>query len=237
MPILKLRTSDEKIYKVDSDLVKYSINLKSALDKVDIDNFPKGEIIDLPNSDPKLIKKCINFVKLQAKYLEPTRSVLTESDVSDDEFVGSDSSQPRGQFYLESSDNIQFPVGCEVIEESDILKDLLDLTPDDPSTVIPLPNVHSKHIRLIIDLVKIKQDDSLDQEKNMCNYMKRFGLEEAVEILQLASYLQMQILIDATAPLVSEFLSTNSHRPNFIQGFFNLKDDLTEEMKEGIREN
>ncbi|XP_044582213.1 SKP1-like protein 5 [Cotesia glomerata] len=239
MPILKLRTLDGRIYRVDSDLVKYSINLKKELEKVDIDNLQEGEIINLPYSDPKLINRCINFVKLQAKYLEPTRKYLsTDSDVSNDGFVRSNSSQAREKFYLESSDGIQFLVGREVIEESAVLKDMLEMTPDDPSSIIPLPNVHSKHMRMIIDLVKIKHnhedEDSLDREKNIYNYMQRFGLKEAVEILQIATYLQMHLLIAAAAPTVSKFLSTNRHRPNFIRGFLKLEDDLTEEMKEEL---
>ncbi|CAD6233871.1 GSCOCG00007365001-RA-CDS [Cotesia congregata] len=115
---------------------------------------------------------------------------------------------------------------------------MCEMTSDDPSAVIPLPNVHSKHVRMIIDLVKIKyndkNEDPLDREKNIYDYMQRFGLSEAVEILKVADYLQMYSLIAAAAPTVSEFLSTNSHRPNFIRGFFALRDDLTEEMKEEI---
>ncbi|XP_053594628.1 uncharacterized protein LOC103580591 [Microplitis demolitor] len=234
MPILTLRTNDGKIHKLNSDLIRYSATLKNLLQDVNIDEYREGDIISLPYKESSLIDKCINFVKTQAKYLEPENTVyqLTESVNSDESL-----SQSGDIYYLESSDKIAFKVHKNVITLSSVWKEVVEIMGDTSDNIVPVPKIHSQVLRLLVEWAELKHENININRKSTNEssewetvFFKDVEINLLFELVNAANYLDIPELLSATTTSVANHLNQESIQN--IRKLFHVEDDLHTNLKE-----
>ncbi|KAM0874460.1 hypothetical protein ACQ4PT_037407 [Festuca glaucescens] len=148
---------------------------------------------------------------------------------------------------LESSDKQQFQVEEAVAMKSQTIKHMIE--DDCANNVIPLPNVNSKILAMVIEYCKehVKaagaadaDGDSDPSSKDAATGLKKFD-EEFVKVDQptlfdlilAANYLDIKELLDLTCQTVADMIKGKT--PEEIRKTFNIKNDFTKEEEEEIR--
>ena len=147
---------------------------------------------------------------------------------------------------LQSSDGDAFEVEKIVACMSNTIKTMLeDLDiADDDDEVIPLPNVKSKTMKLVLKWAEHhKNDPAPDDDDNkekrtddISSWDKYFLNLDQVDLFELilaANYLDMKGLLDVTCKTVANMIKGKSSEE--IRKKFNIKNDFTEEEEEQIR--
>ncbi|NP_001149673.2 SKP1-like protein 1 [Zea mays] len=151
---------------------------------------------------------------------------------------------------LRSSDHEEFEVEEAVAMKSEIIRLLIE--DDCADNAIPLPNVDSKTLALVIEYcnkhVHVAADDSAAAETSNASSaggggevdLKKWDaefvkVEQATlfDLILAANYLDIKGLLDLTCQTVADMMKGKS--PEEIRRTFNIKNDFTEEEEEEIR--
>ncbi|KAF4397156.1 hypothetical protein G4B88_009002 [Cannabis sativa] len=133
---------------------------------------------------------------------------------------------------LISSDGESFEVEEAIAIQSQTIKHMIEDGCADNG--IPLPNVTSKILTLVIEYCKKHADssNSTDLQSWDANFVK---LDQATlfELILSANYLNIANLLDLTCQTVADMIKGKT--PEEIRKLFNIKNDFTPEEEEAIR--
>ncbi|CAE6076069.1 unnamed protein product [Arabidopsis arenosa] len=140
-------------------------------------------------------------------------------------------------FVLTSSDGDSFQIDEAVAFQSAMIKGMDEDKCADNG--IPLPNVTSKILLLVIEYCKkhvFESNEEEDLKKWDTEFMKKMKQSIVFDVMMAANYLNIQSLIDLTCKTVAGFLSGKT--PEEIRAYFKIENDFTpEEEAEILREN
>ncbi|KAG7565487.1 SKP1 component dimerization [Arabidopsis suecica] len=139
-------------------------------------------------------------------------------------------------FVLTSSDGDSFQIDEAVAFQSAMIKGMDEDKCADNG--IPLPNVTSKILLLVIEYCKkhVVESEEEDLKKWDTEFMKKMEQSIVFDVMMAANYLNIQSLIDLTCKTVADFLSGKT--PEEIRAYFKIKNDFTpEEEAEILRQN
>ncbi|XP_010450797.1 PREDICTED: SKP1-like protein 11 [Camelina sativa] len=140
---------------------------------------------------------------------------------------------------LKSSDGQSFKVEEEIAIQSQTIAHMVE--DDCASTEIPLANVTSKTLSLVIEYCKKHHVDDANpiSEEELKTWDKQFMETDQSTIFDLilvANYLNIPSLLDLTCQTVADMITGKT--PEQIRAHFNIKNDFTpEEEAEVRREN
>ena len=134
---------------------------------------------------------------------------------------------------LKSSDNKIFEVEELVAVQSETVKGLVE--DECANNDIPLPNVDSKTLELVLDWCKNHVDMKLDGKK-LKEYEDKFiEVDQAVlyDLLLAANYLNIKGLLNQACQKVADMMK--GKKPEQIRVMFNIVNDFSPEEEEEIR--
>ncbi|KAL4621519.1 SKP1-like protein 1A [Castanea sativa] len=134
---------------------------------------------------------------------------------------------------LKSSDGKIFEVEEHVAVLSETIKSLVE--DGCANNVIPLPNVDSKTLELVLDWCKNHVGMKLDKE-NLKEYEDQFvEVDQAVlyDLLMAANYLNIKDLLERGCLKVADMIK--GKKPEQIRKTFNIVNDFSPEEEEEIR--
>ncbi|KAF5778544.1 putative S-phase kinase-associated protein [Helianthus annuus] len=143
---------------------------------------------------------------------------------------------------LKSSDGETFEVEEVVALESQTIKHMIE--DDCANTTIPLPNVTSKIISMVIEYCKkhvdsAKNEDKKTAEEDLKNFDSEFvkvDKDTLFDLILAANYLNIKSLLDLTCQTAADMIKGKT--PEEVRKTFNIKNDFTpEEEAELRREN
>ncbi|GAM27598.1 hypothetical protein SAMD00019534_107740 [Acytostelium subglobosum LB1] len=144
---------------------------------------------------------------------------------------------------LEASDSVKFQVDKQVANMFVAIKNMLEDIGDE-TNAIPLPNVTSENLKLIIEWceyhLKNPNPEPMKDKKEIydCQYDKDFAtkLEHVTlfELILAANYLDIKGLLDVTCKTVANHI--RSKTPDEIKAFYGLTQDFTPEEEQMLRD-
>ncbi|MFS8025382.1 putative S-phase kinase-associated protein [Helianthus anomalus] len=143
---------------------------------------------------------------------------------------------------LKSSDGETFEVEEVVALESQTIKHMIE--DDCANTTIPLPNVTSMIISMVIEYCKkhvelAKNEDKKTAEEDLKNFDSEFvkvDKDTLFDLILAANYLNIKSLLDLTCQTAADMIKGKT--PEEVRKTFNIKNDFTpEEEAEVRREN
>ncbi|XP_019071569.1 SKP1-like protein 1B [Solanum lycopersicum] len=139
---------------------------------------------------------------------------------------------------LRSSDGETFEVDKAVALESQTIKHMIEDNCADTS--IPLPNITSKILALVIEYCKRHLEVAKVEDKIAEEDLKTFDAEfvkvdqsTLFNLILAVNYLNIKSLMDLTCQTVAEMIKGKT--PEEIRKTFNIKNDFTPEEEEEVR--
>ncbi|XP_010435879.1 PREDICTED: SKP1-like protein 11 [Camelina sativa] len=137
---------------------------------------------------------------------------------------------------LKSSDGQSFEVEEEVVIQSQTIAHMVE--DDCASTEIPLSNVTSKTLALVMEYCKKHHVDDANpiSEEELKKWDGQFMETDQSTIFDLilaANYLNIASLLDLTCQTVADMIKGKT--PDQIRAHFNIKNDFTPEEEEEVR--
>ncbi|XP_052193534.1 SKP1-like protein 1B [Diospyros lotus] len=135
---------------------------------------------------------------------------------------------------LRSSDGEIFEVEDSVAVLLETIKPRIEVN---PAETIPLPNVTSKILAMVIEYCKRHVDAGATEEELKSFDAEFVKVDQATlfDLVLAANYFNIQSLLDSTCQTVAEMIKGKT--PEEIRKNFNLKDWTPEEEEEVRREN
>ncbi|EOA26113.1 hypothetical protein CARUB_v10019539mg [Capsella rubella] len=142
---------------------------------------------------------------------------------------------------LKSSDGVSFEVEEAIAIQSKTIGNMVE--DDCAGDVIPLANVTSKILEMVIEYCKEHVADSStgdekskeeDLKKWDAEFMKKIKHPILFDVMMAANYLNIESLLDLTAQTVADLLSLGK-TPEQLRAQFNIAKDLTDEEEAQIR--
>ncbi|KAI3698853.1 hypothetical protein L2E82_42726 [Cichorium intybus] len=139
---------------------------------------------------------------------------------------------------LRSSEGETFEVDEAVAVESQTIKHLIEDGCADTS--IPVPNVTSKILSMVIEYCKKHVGTSKTDDQTAEEDLKSFDADfvkvdqgTLFDLILAANYLNIKSLLDLTCQTVADMIKDKS--PEEIRQIFNIKNDFTPEEEEMVR--
>ena len=139
---------------------------------------------------------------------------------------------------LISSDGEAFEVEEAVALESQTIEPLIEY--NCPDSVIPLPNVTSKILAMVIDYCKKHVDSPKTEDLFTEDELEAWDAEFVkvdhpvlFDLILAANYLNIKSLLDLTCQTVADMIKGKT--PEEIRKTFNIKNDFTPEEEEEVR--
>ncbi|XP_062093348.1 SKP1-like protein 1A [Humulus lupulus] len=145
----------------------------------------------------------------------------------------SSSSSSSKKIILTSSDGESFEVEEVVAQQSKTIKHMIEDGCADTS--IPLPNVTSKNLAMVIEYCRKHVDEGV-AAKDLKSWDAEFvNVDQATlfDLIMSANYLNIKDLLDLTCQTVADMIKGKT--PEQIRNTFNIKNDFTPEEEEQIR--
>lgn len=153
--------------------------------------------------------------------------------------VSSSSSKPN-MVLLKTFDNIIFEVEATIVKEMQTIYSFIDGNTETnaiatTSTAIPLPNVSSNHLRMIIDYLQQRSvDDEAKAKEFDAEFVKAVITDELVKLLLATHYLNVKGLSDYLTDVIADRMKNMSVED--VRSLFKIKNDFTPEEEAKIRE-
>ncbi|KAL4580869.1 hypothetical protein LXL04_017075 [Taraxacum kok-saghyz] len=125
---------------------------------------------------------------------------------------------------LKSSDNQLFTVEKEIAIKSTTLKNLLE--DGCVSPVIPLPNLDSKILTLVLELLNKENDD---QKKSIEN----LEISTLVDLAKAANYMEIKDMLDVVCQRTADLIKDKTVED--VRAIFGIVNDFTPEEEHAIR--
>ncbi|KAF5760457.1 putative S-phase kinase-associated protein [Helianthus annuus] len=134
---------------------------------------------------------------------------------------------------LKSSDGETFEVEEVVALESQTIKHIIE--DDCANTTIPLPNVTSKTLSMVIEYCKkhVESDAEKDLKAFDSEFVKVDDHATLFDLIRAANYLNIKGLLDLTCQTTADMIKDK--QPEEIREIFNIKNDFTPEEEAEIR--
>lgn len=135
---------------------------------------------------------------------------------------------------LKSSDDEVFQVEESVVIGSQTIKHMIE--DDCADNAIPLPNVDSKVLALIIEYLKRHNSEAKEEDEDLKKFDKDFVEVDQGTLFHLisaANYLNIKTLLDLTCQTVADMIKGKT--PEQIRTHFNIENDFTPEEEEEIK--
>lgn len=146
---------------------------------------------------------------------------------------------------LISADGVSYPVERKVLEQSVLLKNMLEDIGDE-ITEVPIPNIQSNVLRKVLDYCEYHKndpqvtssDESVSRSKNseISAWDQKFlqvDQEMLFEIIMTANYLDIRPLLEVSTRAVANLIRNKT--PEEIRKTFNIVNDFTPEEEAQIR--
>ncbi|KAA8534427.1 hypothetical protein F0562_031944 [Nyssa sinensis] len=155
-----------------------------------------------------------------------------------DEFIIEENPIPlpnvEKKYTLKSSDNDEFIIEESVVIQSETIKNMIE--DDCANNTIPLPNVDSKGLVLVIEYCK-KHADLTVEEDDLKRFDSKFinkSFPELFHLVLAAHYLNIKGLMDLTCQKIADGIKDKM--PEEIREIFQIENDFTPEEENEIRE-
>ncbi|XP_059624692.1 SKP1-like protein 1A [Cornus florida] len=136
---------------------------------------------------------------------------------------------------LRTLDGETFEVEEAVAMEAQTIKHLIE--DDCADSIIPLPNVSSKILPMIIEYCKKHIETPKSEEDALktfeADFVKDIDQATLFDLILAANYLNIKSLLDLTCQTVANMFKGKT--PEEIRKTFNIKNDYTQEEEEEVR--
>ncbi|XP_059623744.1 SKP1-like protein 1A [Cornus florida] len=139
---------------------------------------------------------------------------------------------------LRTSDGETFEVEEAVALESQTIKHMIE--DDCADSVIPLPNIASKILPMIIEYCKKHVETAKSEDKTSdafetfkANFVKDVDQATLFDLILGANYLNIKNLLDLTCQAVADIIKGMT--PEEVRNIFNIKNDYTPKEEEDVR--
>ncbi|KAH0775718.1 hypothetical protein KY290_007129 [Solanum tuberosum] len=135
---------------------------------------------------------------------------------------------------LKSSDGDEFEIEESIAVQSGTIKNMIE----DDYTLIPLPNVNTQKLILIIEYMKKHAEKTNSNEEDIKKFDKEFlkdkSYQNMFELLVAANYLHISDLMNLLYQKIADKIKNKS--VNAVRQIFGLVNDYTPEEEERVRE-
>ncbi|KAH0745373.1 hypothetical protein KY285_007030 [Solanum tuberosum] len=135
---------------------------------------------------------------------------------------------------LKSSDGDEFEIEESVAVQSGTIKNMVD----DDYTLIPLPNVNTQKLILIIEYMNKHAEKTDSNEEEIKEFDKEFlkdkNYQNMFELVVAANYLHISDLINLLCQTIADRIKNKSVKA--IREIFGIINDYTPEEEERVRE-
>ncbi|KAL3355485.1 hypothetical protein AABB24_019521 [Solanum stoloniferum] len=135
---------------------------------------------------------------------------------------------------LKSSDGDEFEIEESIAVQSGTIKNMIE----DDYTLIPLPNVNTQKLILIIEYMKKHAEKTNSKEEDIKKFDKEFlkdkSYQNMFELLVAANYLHISDLMNLLYQTIADKIKNKS--VNVVRQIFGLVNDYTPEEEERVRE-
>ncbi|KAK4707894.1 hypothetical protein R3W88_028819 [Solanum pinnatisectum] len=135
---------------------------------------------------------------------------------------------------LKSSDGDEFEIEESVAVQSGTIKNMVD----DDYTLIPLPNVNTQNLIVIIEYMKKHGEKTDSNEEEIKEFDKEFMKDKSYQnmfhLVIAANYLHISDLMDLLCQTIADRIKNKS--VNAVRQIFNIINDYTPEEEEKVRE-
>ncbi|XP_055816878.1 SKP1-like protein 11 [Solanum dulcamara] len=148
--------------------------------------------------------------------------------------ASSSQTEQKKMLILKSSDNDEFEIEESVAVQSGTIKNMVE----DDYSLIPLPNVDTQTLIIIIEYMKkhVEKTDSNEEEiKNYDqNFVKDKSYQDMFNLVVAANYLHISDLMDLLCLSIADRIKHKSC--NAVRKIFNITNDYTPEEEEKLRQ-
>ncbi|KAK6775190.1 hypothetical protein RDI58_026191 [Solanum bulbocastanum] len=143
-------------------------------------------------------------------------------------------SSSKKMLILKSSDGDEFEIEESIAVQSITIKNMVE----DDYTLIPLPNVNTQNLIVIIEYMKKHGEKTDSNEEEIKEFDKNFvkdkNYQKMLEIALAANYLHISDLMNLLCMTIADRIKNKS--VNAIRKIFNITNDHTSEEETKIRE-
>ncbi|TMW93604.1 hypothetical protein EJD97_011402 [Solanum chilense] len=140
-------------------------------------------------------------------------------------------SSSKKMLILKSSDDDEFEIEESIAVQSITIKNMVE----DDYTLIPLPNVNTQNLILIIEYMKKHGEETEEIEEFNMNFVKDMSYERLFEMIFAANYLHISDLMDLLCMTIADRVKHKSVIA--IRQIFGVTNDYTPEEEEKLRED
>ncbi|KAA8534426.1 hypothetical protein F0562_031943 [Nyssa sinensis] len=145
------------------------------------------------------------------------------------------SSSKERELKLKSSDNEEFRVKESIAVQSEMIKNMVE--DDCAANTIPLPNVNSKTLAMVIEYWKKHANQKASEDDlNLNKFDSEFVKKDKTVLFDLvsaANYLNIKGLMDVVCQKIAEEIT--DMQPEQIREIFNIVNDYIPEEEEEVR--
>ncbi|XP_015057389.1 SKP1-like protein 11 [Solanum pennellii] len=139
-------------------------------------------------------------------------------------------SSSKKMLILKSSDDDEFEIEESIAVQSITIKNMVE----DDYTLIPLPNVNTQNLILIIEYMKKHGEKTEEIKEFNMNFVKDMSYEQLFEMIFAANYLHISDLMDLLCMTIADRVKHKSVIA--IRQIFGVTNDYTPEEEEKLRE-
>jgi len=138
------------------------------------------------------------------------------------------------KWILKSSDGDEFEIEESIAVQSGTIKNMIE----DDYTLIPLPNVNTQKLILIIEYMKKHAEKTNSNEEDIKKFDKEFlkdkSYQNMFELLVAANYLHISDLMNLLCQTIADRIKNKSVKA--VRQIFDIINDYTPEEEEKVRE-
>ncbi|KAH0711506.1 hypothetical protein KY289_007465 [Solanum tuberosum] len=135
---------------------------------------------------------------------------------------------------LKSSDGDEFEIEESITVQSGTIKNMIE----NDYTLIPLPNVNTQELILIIEYMNKHAEKTNSNEKEIKEFDKKFlkdkSYQNMFELLAVANYLHISDLMNLLYQTIADKIKNKS--VNAVRQIFGIVNNYTPEEEERVRE-
>ncbi|XP_004489074.1 SKP1-like protein 17 [Cicer arietinum] len=136
---------------------------------------------------------------------------------------------------LVAADDSLFEVEPNIVKEMKTVQSYMDEV-DQNNVTIPLPNVFSDDLAMIIEYCKkhVSEEETKEAKEEFdVEFVKGLKSDDKFRLLQAASYLNMESLLQFFAKAIADEIENQS--VEFVREYFHIENDFTPEEESEIR--
>ncbi|TKY49427.1 SKP protein 16 [Spatholobus suberectus] len=177
---------------------------------------------------------------------ENLKKVTITAEGEESENVLNEEGEETKKVKLRTADQVTFEVELFITKEMETVQSFIDAGGADASLVIPLPNVTSRELRLIVEYCSEhcrgtgadNPNDNKVRKERLKEFDERFvqalSTNELKELLLAANYLNMKNFLEFLSRSIADSIKNQS--VEFVRNFFGVVNDYTPEEEAEFRQ-